>query len=157
MISSTEKTEKGKASEVASPSDIALWAKAINKVLERFSDKDWNYSRIYLIPCCLKETLSPYVLGIDWLDMHSKQGKLDCKTALDEVTWGERHSSELGMLEVISLRLNRALSEVTTADYWHGVRPILRLQKRSDLLGKDQTHAFWYRIEEVQGEEFENR
>jgi len=137
--------------------DLRAWAEAINQALNRFSDKDWNYSRILLETKVLKEVSSSYVLNIDWLDMRSKQGQTDYQNSLNEVTWGERHCRELGMLEIASLRLNRALAEMTTADYWHQVRPVIRLQKRSELLEKGQAHAFWYRVEEVQGEEFENR
>ena len=133
------------------------WAKAINQAIQHFSDKDWNYSRIILIPCELKERVSPYVFGIDWLDTHGKKGQADYKAVLQEVTWGQRHSHELGILEIVSLRLNDALSQVTSTEYWHGVRPVIRLQKRSDFLEKGQTHAFWYQIQEAQGIEFENR
>ena len=139
------------------PKDMIAWAEAINKALQRFSDKDWNYSRIFLETKPLAKLASPYVLGVDWLDVRNKQGQADYKSSLDEVTWGERHSHELGLLEIASLRLNRALAKVTTADYWRGIRPVIRLQKRSDLLQKSQIFAFWYRVEEVHGEEFENR
>ncbi len=137
--------------------DMIAWADAINRVLKRFSDKDWNYSRIFLETRPVQELSSPYVLGVEWLDVRNQQSEGDYKNSLQEIIWGERHSHELGMLEIASLRLNRALAEVTTADFWHGVRPVIRLQKRSDLLEKGQSLAFWYRIEEVQGEEFENR
>ena len=139
------------------PADLTAWADAINGALKRYSDKDWNYSRILLTSCVVGETSSPYVLMVDWIDVRGKKGAAAYKNSQDEVTWGGRHSHELGILEVISLRLNLALSQVTTADYWHGVRPVVRLQKRSALIELGQTHAFWYRVEEVQGEEFENR
>jgi len=137
--------------------DMLAWTDAINRALGRFSDKDWNYSRILLETRPVQGLSSPYVLGIEWLDVRNHQGQADYKNSLQEVVWGERHSHELGMLEIASLRLNRALAEVTTADFWHGVRPVIRLQKRSALLEKGHALAFWYRVEEVQGEEFENR
>lgn len=137
--------------------DMAVWMEAINRVLQRFSDKDWNYSRIALTLESLKERMTPYVLGVDWLDVRGKQGMAEFQTSQSEISWGMRHSHELGILEIISLRLNHALSELTTAEEWQGIRPVIRLQKRSELMDKGQTHAFWYRVEEVQGETFENR
>ena len=138
-------------------SDMTLWAEAINQATKNFSEKDWNYSRIKLIIYNLEQLTSPYVLNIDWLDLRGKQGQKEYKSCLDEVTWGKRHSNELGILEMISLRLNDALAETTTPEYWHGIRPVIRLQKSTELLKKGQTHAFWYDVEEIQGEEFENR
>ena len=78
----------------------------------------------------------------------------DCE---GEVTWGERHSAELGILEIVSLRLNRALMAVGTPEDFKNARPVVRLIKRSDLEGAGIGHAFWYRVTEVQGEEFDNR
>jgi len=138
-------------------SEMTAWGEAINQALQRFCDKDWNYSRISLIACELSELDSPYILAVEWLDVRGKHGQEEYRTLVGEITWGERHSDELGMLEIASLRLNRALIEITTADYWHGIRPIMRLQKQSDLLAKGQTHGFWYRVDEVQGEEFDAR
>lgn len=138
-------------------SDLEAWAVAINKALSQFSDKDWNYSRLSLVLVEISQLTYPYVLMIDWLDVAGRVGEAQFKTVLGEVTWGGRHSHELGILELISLRLNKALTEVTSADYWHGIRPIVRLTKRADLVQKGQTHAFWYAVKEVQGEEFENR
>lgn len=142
---------------VPSSGNMTAWAEAINSALKQFSDKDWNYSRILLIIKELKDFTSPYFLRIEWLNMNAKKGIADYKTILDEVTWGSRHSYELGILEIISLRLNYALSEVTSTDYWHQVRPVFRLQKKDEALAQGYTHGFWYEIQEVQGEEFENR
>ena len=143
--------------QIPSQSDMNQWAEAINQVLQRFSDKDWNYSRISLILTSLQEIPGPYCLTIDWIDVTGKAGKTVYKTSLDEMTWGKRHSYELGILEIISLRLNHALTEITSDDFWHGIRPVLRLQKKEELFLIGQTHGFWHRVEEVQGEEFENR
>jgi hypothetical protein len=143
--------------EIPKESDLQLWAKTLNECLQRFSDMDWHYSRIQLEVCTLKESLSPYVLGIEWVDTTGKSGRALLKAAIDEVTWGTRHSYELGILEIISLRLNQALSETTTDEYWSGVRPVIRLQKRLTLIEKGHIYAFWYKVQEVQGEEFENR
>jgi hypothetical protein len=145
------------ASSVPKAADMAEWGKAINEALQRYSDKDWNYSRISLILKPISELPFPYVLVVDWVDVRGKEGEKIYKTSMSEVTWGGRHSHELGILEIISLRINRGLSEVTNSEYWHGIQPILRLQKKAELVDKGQTHAFWYQVDEVQGEEFENR
>lgn len=137
--------------------DLTAWADAINAALGRYSDKDWNYSRIRLVPCPIRETDAPYLLMVEWMDVRSKTGQAAYKTSQDEVTWGGRHSHELGVLEIISLRLNLALSQVTSAEFWDGVRPVVRLQKKAAIEALGQTHAFWYRVDEVQGEEFDNR
>jgi len=157
MAAQIKNTEIAVSNTIPSASDMALWGEVVNKALKHFSDKDWHYSRIKLILCRLEEVTSPYLLGIDWLDMRRKQGQVEFKALQDEIVWGECHSNELGMLEIASLRLNRALLEVSTTEDWHGVRPMIRLQKRTALLQKGQTHAFFYDVEEVQGEEFENR
>jgi hypothetical protein len=140
-----------------SAEDMSAWAQAINQVLSRFSEKDWNYSRISLKLLKLNEINSPYALAVDWLDVGGKIGKNAYKNCQNEVTWGGRHSHELGILELISLRINKALSEVSSDDFWHGVRPVLRLQKKAQLEKLGQSHGFWYQVEEVEGEEFENR
>jgi hypothetical protein len=137
--------------------DLRAWCDAINNVLKRYSDKDWSYSRIYLIIKKLDEVSAPYSLRIDWLDVKGKKGKEEYQEVVGELTWGQRHSNELGILEIISLRLNQALNTVTSSEYWHGVRPVLRLQKTEELIQNLHTHTFWYQIEEVQGEEFEAR
>jgi hypothetical protein len=79
------------------------------------------------------------------------------KTLTDEVKWGDRHSSELGMLEVVSLRINKALLEVTSNDYWNQKRPVVRVVKKQDVDRQNTTDAIWYQITEVAGEEFDNR
>ncbi len=107
--------------------DMTAWMGAINQVLKRFSDKDWNYSRIMLTLHPLMELAVPYVMGIDWLDVRGKQGKAEYQASQSEITWGMRHSHELGILEIVSLRLNHALSELTTANDWQGIRPVIRL------------------------------
>jgi hypothetical protein len=140
-----------------SAEDMTAWAQAVNQVLARFSEKDWNYSRLSLKVLSINEIDGPYALTIDWIDVQGKAGKNVYKNCLNEVTWGGRHSHELGILELISLRMNKALSEVSSDDFWHGVRPVLRLQKKTELEKLGQNHGFWYQVEEVEGEEFENR
>jgi hypothetical protein len=140
-----------------SSGDMDEWAKALNEVLSRFSDKDWNYSRISIEVVPVKQLKSPYALIVDWIDVNGKAGKLAYKNCMSEVTWGGRHSHELGILELISLRLNKALSEISSDDFWHGIRPVLRVQKKRELNDIGQTHGFWYQVEEVEGEQFENR
>jgi hypothetical protein len=76
---------------------------------------------------------------------------------MDEVKWGDRHSSQLGMLEVVSLRINKALLEVTSNEYWHQKRPVVRIVKKEDVDRQDAMYAVWYQITEVAGEDFDNR
>ena len=95
--------------------------------------------------------------GLRSLDLKTKQGRTDLKTLSDEVKWGERHASELGMLEVVSLRINKALLEVTSDEHWQFKRPVLRIAKKEVLAGKQDTYALWYQITEVAGEDFDNR
>lgn len=137
--------------------DLIAWVDAINGVLSRFSDKDWNYSRLSLKAFKLNEISGPYALGVDWIDVEGKSGRNVYKTCLNEVTWGGRHSHELGILELISLRMNKAIAEVSGDDFWRGIRPVLRLQRKAHLEKLGQTHGLWYQVQEVEGEEFENR
>jgi hypothetical protein len=129
----------------------------VNSALLRYSDKDWNYSRIYLITKPLETVDGPYVLKIEVLDQTTKEGRNDLRLLTEEVKWGNRHSSELGMLEVVSLRINMALLEVTSNDYWHHKRPVIRIVKKEHIDRQDTTHAIWYHITEVTGEDFDNR
>lgn len=129
----------------------------VNDALENCSDKDWNYSRISLAMRPLDTVDGPYALSLEILDLTTKQGRNDLKTLVDEVKWGERHSSELGILEVVSLRINKALLEVTSDEFWQHARPIVRIVKKEAIAGEHPTHALWYQVTEVAGEEFDNR
>ncbi len=136
---------------------MAASVELVNTALQDYSDKDWNYSRISLIIRPLDTLDGPYILRLESLDLKTKQGRADLKTLSDEVKWGERHTSELGMLEVVSLRINKALLEVSSDERWQFKRPVLRIAKKESLAGKQDTYALWYQIKEVAGEDFENR
>ena len=129
----------------------------INSALSAYSDKDWNYSRICLVIRPLETLDGPYVLKIDRLDQTTKAGQEELKTLAGEVKWGDRHSSELGMLEVVSLRINKALLEITTNEDWNQKRPVIRIAKKQQVDNESNTNALWYQITEVAGEEFDNR
>ena len=131
--------------------------KQVNAALKEYSDKDWNYSRISLVIRPLDALDSPYVLGFETLDLKTKQGRADLKTLSDEVKWGERNSSELSMLEVVSLRINKALLEITSDEHWQFKRLVIRIIKREVLVGQAATHTIWYQINEVAGDDFDNR
>jgi hypothetical protein len=68
-----------------------------------------------------------------------------------------RESSELGMLELLSLRINKALLEVTGNEHWNQKRPVIRIAKKQGVDRENTTHAIWHRITGVAGEEFDNR
>src|ERR1700693_4620585 len=104
---------------------MAASIELVNTALQDYSDKDWNYSRISLIIRPLDTIDGPYILRLELLDVKTKPGRADLKTLSDEVKWGERHASELGMLEVVSLRINKALLEVTSDEHWQFKRPVL--------------------------------
>ena len=129
----------------------------INAALLNYSDKDWNYSRIALIAKPLDDINGPYVFRLELLDQNTREGRSQLKTLTDEVKWGDRHSSELGMLEIVSLRINKALLEVTSNEHWNQERPVVRVVKKQDVDRENTTHAIWYQITEVAGEEFDNR
>jgi len=61
------------------------------------------------------------------------------------------------MLEVVSLRINKALLEVTSDEHWEFKRPVVRIAKCELLAGQPDTRAIWYQINEVAGEDFDNR
>jgi hypothetical protein len=96
-------------------------------------------------------------MRVEVLDLATKDGSNDRKTLADEVKWGERHSSELGILELVSLRINRALLEGTSDEYWQHKRPIIRIAKKEASAGEHATHTLWYEVIEVAGEDFDNR
>ena len=129
----------------------------VNEALRTYSDKDWNYSRISLVLRPLDALDGPYALSLETLDLNTQQGRQDLKSLVDEVKWGQRHSSELGMLEVVSLRINKAVLEVSSDGSWQNKRPVVRIVKKEDLAGQGTTHAFWYQVAEVAGEDFDNR
>ncbi len=136
---------------------IEALVKRVNTALQEYSDKDWNYSRISLVIRPLDGFDNPYILRLEVLDLKTKQGHTDLKTLSDEVKWGDRHASELGMLEVVSLRINKALLEATSDEYWQFKRSVVRIAKRELLAGQSDTRAIWYQINEVSGEDFDNR
>jgi hypothetical protein len=107
--------------------------------------------------CPLDKLDCPYTLKIDLLDQTTKAGQEELKTLTSEVKWGDRHSSELGMLEVVSLRINKALLEITTNEDWNQKRPVIRIAKRQQVDSETNTSVLWYQIIEVSGEEFDNR
>jgi hypothetical protein len=129
----------------------------INSALDRYSGKDWNYSRIYLEQKPLSEIHGPYVLWCDLISTKTKQGIADLETVQHEVSWGDRHSNELGILEIISLRLNKALFETTSNEFWGTERPVVRVVRKQAIEQQGISDAFWYRVQEVWGEEFDNR
>ena len=129
----------------------------LDEVLDRYSDKDWAYSRVALEVRSLAELDTPYVLWLEWISTASPEGRKAFKNCEDEVTWGEHHTSELGILEIVSLRLNRALMSVSTQEDFNGCRPVIRMMKKSELAEAGIRDAFWYRVTEVQGDEFDNR
>lgn len=129
----------------------------LNKTLQSWSDKDWNYSRIYLQSSRLDDIDGAYALWPELIDMGTKEGRSDSKASAQEVAWGERHANELGILEIVNLRVNTALMEIATDEQWGTKRPIVRVVKKEHLVQQGITHAIWYRVNEVVGEDFDSR
>ncbi len=129
----------------------------INSALKTYSDKDWNYSRISLVIRPLREFDGPYILKVELLDLTVKAGQKDLRTLVDEVKWGDRHSSELGILEVVSLRINKALLESTSDEFWQHKRAVVRIVKKEELGREQPANAIWYQVTEAAGEDFDNR
>lgn len=140
-----------------SPEEVEALVQRVNTATESYPAKDWNYSRITLVPRRLDDCNAPYVLWVELIDTRTKQGQEDLKAASNEVAWGERHSNELGILELASLRLNKALLECTSDEYWEHRRPLVRLVKTNSLRSEQVTTAFWYAVDEIAGEDFDNR
>ena len=137
--------------------DLTAIAYEVNEALRGYSDKDWNYSRISLELCPLESIDSPYVMWIERVDIFTEHGKTVLQTLKEEVVWGTRHSNELGIAELVSLRINRALVEATSDEHWRYIRPVVRLVKKELLTQQGIVSALWYRVCEVTGEEFDNR
>jgi hypothetical protein len=135
--------------------DPAVWADRINDSLARLPDKEWNYSRIRLVAHPVDLQLSPYMLVIEHVMTSTTEGKAALKNAQAEVSWGERHSNELGILELISLRLNRLLLAQT--EDWPDRFPLVRIAKSEELLDQGVSTAMWYDVKEVSGEDFDTR
>ena len=135
----------------------------LNEILRRYSDKDWNYSRIRLVTLRVAALQCPYLLGCEFVDPNTRKGAREIKDVESEVIWGEHHSSELGILEIVSLRLNKALHAVVDENFQssgspsHRGHPIIRLLKRQTLLDANVPIAMWYEVQEVSGEEFDSR
>jgi hypothetical protein len=137
--------------------DLPELAAQINDALMRVTDKDWNYSRITLELRPLAQIDSPYALWVERIETDHKAGKGELAQLKSEVTWGSRHSEELSILEIISLRLNKMLLATTADGKWMNRRPVIRTVKKRDLEIQGITDAFWYGVQEVGGEEFDNR
>jgi hypothetical protein len=129
----------------------------INNALQSYSDKDWNYSRIYLSMKPLRDLDGPYILRVEILDLATKDGANDRKALVGDVKWGERHYPELGILELVSLRINKALLDGTSDEYWQHKRPVIRIAKKEASGAEHSTHALWYEVTEVAGEDFDSR
>src|SRR5438132_317627 len=54
--------------------DLESVASRLNSVLERYSDKDWAYSRIALKVSPLADLDAPYVLWLEWIEAVSPEG-----------------------------------------------------------------------------------
>ena len=137
--------------------DLEQLVTRLNRALESYSDKDWNYSRISLTVKPLSDSESAYFLWPEVLDLNTKPDNVDLKSLSDEAKWGDRHSSELGVLEMVSLRINKALLECTSNEFWQNQRPVLRVVNKHLLADKGVTSALWYEVREVCGEDFDNR
>jgi hypothetical protein len=132
-------------------------AEKINTCLEKYSDKDWNYTRIRLQVLPLEVIASPYALVLETISTDSSRGQAELKALRREIEWGDRHSNELSFLELASLRLNKALLTVGFGATGELQFPVLRLAKLETLRAQNYTHALWYVAEEVVGEEFDSR
>ncbi|MGD0650586.1 MAG: hypothetical protein ABSA97_05525 [Verrucomicrobiia bacterium] len=129
----------------------------INKALENHSDKDRNHSRIPLRIRFLHTIEGPYALWLELVPTNAKQRQNDLTVFTDAIAWDERHSNELGILETISLRENRALLEASTDDSWDFRRPTIRLVSKEVLAQQGIPSAIWYEVHEASDEEFDNR
>jgi len=138
-------------------SDLPALIRKVDDALRNVSDKDWNYSRITLQLRPLAQIDSPYCLWVERIDATNKTGMAEIARLKSEIAWGSRHSQELGIFEIISLRLNRALLEHTTAEFWCNRRPIVRIVKKQELEAQGIVEALWYQVQEVGGEDFDNR
>lgn len=143
--------------EKPTPDSLEQLVKSFNQALSRYPEKDWNYSRIILQTRDLSNCPDAYVLWYEMVDPATPQGRSDLKALRGDITWGDRHSSELGMLEIVSLRLNKALLAVANEANWGGRQPVLRLSKKELLTQQGYARAIWYEVREVSGEEFESR
>jgi hypothetical protein len=137
--------------------ELQTLADRINRSLESVPDSDWNYSRIYVTTKQLSEIDGPYALWVEQLDVSTAAGRRELKAVSEEVTWGERHSNELGILELISLRLNKALLQTGPVAGSDQKRMVIRIVKKEELFSQAITAAFWYVVREVAGEDFQNR
>lgn len=135
-------------------SNAASAVTTINNALKTYPDKEWNYSRITLIAKPLHSVPGPYVLTCELLKRADKLSQGVIREISAEIQWGERHSSELGILEIISLRLNKALCDTCASAPIH---PVIRVQKKSDLGLRDDAPVIWYTVTEISGEDFESR
>ena len=138
-------------------SDIPALIQEVNDALRTVPDKDWNYSRITLQLRPLAQVDSPYSLWLERIDFGQKTSRTELAHLKSEIAWGCRHSEELGILEIISLRLNRALLEHTTDEFWNNQRLVVRIVKKQELEAQGVVNAFWYQVQEVGGEDFDNR
>jgi len=150
-------TDNSKPTSPRGNEQMQVAVNQINSALLSYSDKDWNYSRITLAVKPLNDFDSAYILRLETLDLTTKTGRNELTALVDEVKWGDRHSSELGVLEVVSLRINKALLEATSDEFWQHKRVIVRIAKKESLAGEPPTHAIWYHVTEVAGEDFDNR
>ncbi len=145
------------SSQVVPDTDLDHWITRINSVLDKYSDKSWNYSRIMLVTKPVQLCNSVYFFVVELLDMRDKNGQSAFKNILDEISWGDHHSSELGILEIISLRINKALAETSSDTDWNYLRPVIRISKIDQLMVQHVTQVVWYEVHEIAGVDFDSR
>jgi len=138
-------------------SDLPCLIQKINDALLGVPDKEWNYSRITLQLLPLEKVDSPYSIWLERVDISQKTGRAELTHLKSEIAWGCRHSEELGILEIMSLRLNRALLEHTTDEFWGNQRLVVRIAKKQVFESQGIVEALWYQVQEVGGEDFDSR
>lgn len=137
--------------------DLTGFADAANRILAKYDDKDWNYSRILLVTRTLQSLDSAYFLVPDSIDPRNAEGRQALRDLVKELAWGERHSNELGVLELVSLRVNHALVELSGGPHAKEEIPVVRVVPRQSVEPKPGTQVLWYEVVEVSGEDFDSR
>lgn len=135
------------------PSALEFLVSRINDNLVQVDDEAWHYSRLRLTTCLLDEIPGAKVLWLETIATDTREGQRLLRELKSRVSAAVGHLSELPILQIVICRMNQALLDLTTDDYWQHRRPFITWAKKSEMAQRGTPVALWYQIEERLGDD----
>ena len=135
------------------PYALESLVRRINDNLARADDESWHYSRLRLTTCPIDEIPGAKVLWLETISTDTRDGQRLLRELQGRVSVAVGHLSELPIIQIVICRMNEALLELSTDDYWQHQRPFITWAKKSELVQRGILVALWYRVEEQLGDD----